>query len=61
MLVRPNDDIGQPEAVKNEILDQVTEPYSDGSKKVEPNQNFVKSIQELELFFEKYHGTHSER
>ena len=61
MLERPNHDSGQTKDFVDMGLDQVPASYDETPKKVWPNDDFIKSIEELQMFFEQYHGTHSER
>jgi hypothetical protein len=61
MLERPNHDSSQPEVLEAMDLEQVHVNQDESLKSSDPNQNFVRSIQELQLFFDQYQGTHSER
>jgi len=61
MLERPNHDAGHFKVVEAMGLEQAPETIEESPNNVELQQNFVKSIQELQMFFEQYNGTHSER
>lgn len=60
MPKRPNHDSRLSEVLEAMDLEQVQGSKVEEFKGV-PNENFVRSIQELQLFFDQYQGTHSER
>jgi len=61
MLERPIHDSQPLEVLTSMNVDQATQTEGERLKSMELNQNFMNSIQELQLFFEQYQGTHSER
>ncbi|MFC4408830.1 hypothetical protein ACFOZY_00130 [Chungangia koreensis] len=58
MLDKPIHDSRHSEVLEAMDLEQV---QGSQEEKGDLNENFVRSIQELQLFFEQYQGTHSER